>query len=661
MTSWTTIAAGLVMLLAIGSTAHAWQVPESARLYTPTQAERATIEEKIAELGRALDVARARREAAGFDGADAVADAEIAHKVAVWALKFQEFFDARDVGRTLRVLDKGLDRARALAEGRRPWAWAEGGTVRGYRSRIDGSVQPYAVVLPKVQEPDGGPSRLDVVLHGRDARLSEVRFFDAHDGEPAADGQTSMVLHVYGRGNNAFRWAGETDVLEAIRAVRIIYRVDSRRIVLRGFSMGGAGAWHLGLHHPSRWSSVEAGAGFTETIRYAKLVDPSETTRKLLRIYDAVDYARNAYNVPVAGYGGEVDPQAQASLNILEALQAQGVAMETKGLVTTAVGPDFRRIVGKGMGHAVDKDSAAQLKAFHDERAARGSDRLPRRIRFVTYTLKYPEVGWLKILRLGQHYVPATLDADLQGDVADVKTKNVAVLSVVRRPAETVRLDGREFPLPGEAGESAEAVFRRGRDGWRPLDAEQVRGVKTNIARVKHPGVQGPIDDAFTDAFLCIRGTGRPANPRVCEWAEARLVRFAAEWERWMRGTLTIKNDVDVTAQDVANHNLILFGDTGANSWIRDLAPEIGLTWNADECQLRGGVYPAQDHAPVLIQANPRNPLRYVVINTGPTFGAREFQGTNALLYPHLPDFAVFRIGPSEQVVAEGFFDEQWK
>ena len=29
--------------------------------------------------------------------------------------------------------------------------------------------------------------------------------------------------------------------------------------------MGGTGAWHLGLHFPSRWAAVEAGAGFVQT------------------------------------------------------------------------------------------------------------------------------------------------------------------------------------------------------------------------------------------------------------------------------------------------------------------------------------------------------------------------------------------------------------
>src|SRR5262249_58188933 len=97
---------------------------------------------------------------------------------------------------------------------------------------------------------------------------------------------------------------------------------DERRMVLRGFSMGGAGAWHLGLHHPSLWSSVEAGAGFTETRRYARLENLPDYQEKALHIYDAVDYAANAYNVPLAGYGGEDDPQRQASIQLQEALQS---------------------------------------------------------------------------------------------------------------------------------------------------------------------------------------------------------------------------------------------------------------------------------------------------------------------------------------------------
>lgn len=653
MPAWSSRLSLVFFLAAFATPAFAWQTPKkkAPQPYHATATERAAIEAKLGELTRAVESLGKQTK-----DEDALADVEIARKAAAWTLKFDEFFEARDVARTLKVLDKGLARAKELAEGRKPWAQATGGTVRGYRSKVDGSVQPYAVIIPARKS--AGKSRLDVVLHGRNATISEVRFIDSQDGKPAPADQEGIVLHVYGRGNNAFRWAGESDVFEAIDAVRRNYAVDDDKIVLRGFSMGGAGAWHLALHHPSRWSSAEAGAGFTETVRYAKLVDPSDTTRKLLRIYDSVDYARNAFDVPIAGYGGENDSQAQASLNILEALKAQGVPMKTEGLVTIAEGPDFRRIVGKGMGHAVDKESARLLKAFHDDRIPRGPVKPAERLRFITYTLKYPRVDWLTIHRLGEHYAAATLDADLKAGLATIKTGNVALLAVDRKVADRLRLDGKDFAL---AGSSPEALFRQTPGGWEALDEAEAKAVLANTAREKAPGVQGPIDDAFTTSFLCVRGTGKPVDPRVQAWAEARLKTFADDWERWMRGNLPIKDDTAVTEEDVKTHNLILFGDPGSNSWIKTLAPALGLTWTPTELKLRGKTYPAADHAPALIQVNPRNPLRYVVINSGTSFGEKEYKGTNALLYPHAADYGVFRMGVDETRVTEGFYDETWK
>ena len=38
-------------------------------------------------------------------------------------------------------------------------------------------------------------------------------------------------------------------------------------MLVRGFSMGGAAAWHFGAHFAGLWAAVAPGAGFTETSR----------------------------------------------------------------------------------------------------------------------------------------------------------------------------------------------------------------------------------------------------------------------------------------------------------------------------------------------------------------------------------------------------------
>lgn len=638
--------------------------------YEPSAAERGEIETKLAELTKALAALPVGEGAQR----DVLADVAIYQKAAAWTLRLNEFFAKKDVAATLKVIERGLERARQLADGQRPWASASGSSIHGYYSKVDGSVQPYALIVPPNLEKkdDAGDVpkryRLDVVLHGRGDTLNEVNFIQAHDGKATpADTEAAaggiFVLHVFGRTNNAYRWAGETDVFEAIAAVKRSHSIDDRRIVLRGFSMGGAGAWHLGLHHPSLWSSVEAGAGFSETKNYAKLKATPDDQVKGLRIYDAVDYAANAFNVPMVGYGGEDDPQRQASINIEEALKALGYTFKTEGLLTRGEGIDFLRVVGAKMGHKVDPASAKILKEFHDEHAKQGANLTPKRIRFVTSTLKYNQAAWLSVEQLEEHYRPASVEAELQGSLAVVsKIENVAVLGVERHVAESIRLGGQEFPLEGAVqGLLPSVYFQRDGDEWNQLDYDASRRLQENAERGKRRNLQGPIDDAFTGPFLCVRGTGKPWNPHVQKWADARLDQFAQDWARWMRGDVRIKKDTEVTPEDIETCHLVLFGDPGSNSLLARVLKDLPLGWTQTEVDL-AGQYRADSHAPVLITLNPLNPHRYVVVNSGHTFGAKEFTGTNALLFPYLGDYAVIQVdGTAGVTKTSGYFDESWK
>src|SRR5262249_27778676 len=142
-----------------------------------------------------------------------------------------------------------------------------------------GSVQPYAVTFPAAYGRQPGKNwRLDVELHGRDKTLTEVKFLTQYAGDkPAPKEQDFVLLQIFGRGNNAYRWAGEPDVFEAIHAFLAVERSLNResligltRVVLPGFSMGGAGTWPLGLHRPDQWCVLGPGAGFTATRGYVK-------------------------------------------------------------------------------------------------------------------------------------------------------------------------------------------------------------------------------------------------------------------------------------------------------------------------------------------------------------------------------------------------------
>ena len=121
-----------------------------------------------------------------------------------------------------------------------------------------------------------------------------------------------------------------------------------------------------------------------------------------------------------------------------------------------------------------------------------------------------------------------------------------------------------------------------------------------------------------------------------------------------------------MTDEDVRTKNLILFGDPGSNSVLAQIASKLPIRWTKDSVIAKGGAYSAEDHVPVLIYPNPLNPKRYVVINTGTTMSAADLEGTNALQYSRLGDYAIVKLskqpdGAIGSVETAGFFDESWR
>ena len=127
-----------------------------------------------------------------------------------------------------------------------------------------------------------------------------------------------------------------------------------------------------------------------------------------------------------------------------------------------------------------------------------------------------------------------------------------------------------------------------------------------------------------------------------------------------MRGDIRVKNDAEVSPSDIANYNLVLFGDPGSNRLIAKVIGGLPIQWTRSEIVVGSQKFPTADHALVLIYPNPLNPQKYVVLNTGQTFSANRItSGTEAVFFPRLGDYAV--LSTSGAVKVAGFFDEAWR
>ena len=589
---------------------------------------------------------------------DLLPDVEIYEKAVRWALDYNEVYDGKaNPGGTVKaVLKTGLERAKAMKEGKTPWTTQTGLVVRGYRSKIDGSVQPYGLVIPKDYEAAGTKQhRLDFWWHGRGETLSEANFIQGRqtsngDFTPAG----AIVLHPYGRYCNANKFAGEVDTFECLDHAKKHYRIDESRIVARGFSMGGAACWQFSTHFPTLWCANAPGAGFAETPEFLKVfqnekVDPTWYEKKLWHMYNATDYAQNIFNLPTVAYSGENDSQKQA---------ADVMAREMK-----KVGLELTHIIGPKTGHSYEKAAKEELSKRIDAIAEKGkpsaSDR--KEIKFVTYTLRYNTCDPITVTGLEKHWERARVTATMEKASITIKTENVSSLRVYPvTDGTTITIDGQEVQKIAGNSLPHRSFFRKVKGKWEPNVAPRVEEL------AKKHGLQGPIDDAFMDSFVMVSPSGKAMNDKTGAWAEKEMKHAVDHWRKQFRGDAPVKKDSEISAEDIKNSNLILWGDPSSNAVLAKIADKLPIKWTDKGVTVGDTTYEAGTHVPLLIYPNPLNPAKYVVLNSGFTFREYDYLN-NARQVSKLPDYAVIDVTtPANarypgKVVRAGFFGEKWE
>ncbi|MBA61603.1 MAG: hypothetical protein CMJ76_04485 [Planctomycetaceae bacterium] len=604
----------------------------------------------------ALNIALELPQAQGALSADVAALV----KSVQWAVDLGEFYSPAHAGIARAVLAEAERRAALLARGENDWIQKTGLVVRGYYSSIDGSPQPYGLEIPEGFD-FSQPAPLYVWLHGRGDKTTDMHFIHqrmTRKGQIAPE--NAIVVHPFGRHCMGFKSAGEIDVLECVAHVSQQYKIDSRRIVLMGFSMGGAGAWHVGAHYADQWVAVGPGAGFAETKEYIKLKKedyPAEYVQTLWGMYDVPNYVRNLFNLPTIAYSGELDKQIQAAQIMEQAFRAEGAVLP--------------HIIGPGMGHRYHPDSLTEILALVDEAVRQGQSEIPKKLHLQTQTLRYNKMHWLTVHGLEQHWKDSRVDAEIvKPQFYEIRTSNVTALTldpVLRLGGTTIRIDGQTIQVPRTKPLQAESALHLSRtDGedqiWSRVP-DQPRGL------VKRSGLQGPIDDAFLSSFLVVLPSNKSVHPQVERWVHFELQHFLHRWKTLYRAIPKMKYDKDVSQQDMQNNNLIVFGDVKSNTLLQLIMNKqitLPLQWDKNSLMLGGKQYAAGSHVPVMIYPNPLFAEKYVVLNSGPTH-REAHDRTNSLQNPKLPDWAVIDLSETStaqapgRIVDAGFFNEAWK
>jgi predicted esterase len=212
--------------------------------------------------------------------------------------------------RMMNSAERGID----------PLAERTGFVRKAYRSKVDGTFQPYVVYLPgEVDRAKKYP--LLVYLHGSASDETNI------EGLRSFIPPGYIAVGPFGRGpsNGYSRDHAQDDIAEAIAAVERDYPIDTTRIVLFGFSMGGYGVYRTFYETPWKFRALAVFSGGPDLgAQYATGSNPPDFTQER--------NLRSFRNIPIFIFHGEKDMNVPiaATRGLVRKLQEVGARVELR-------------------------------------------------------------------------------------------------------------------------------------------------------------------------------------------------------------------------------------------------------------------------------------------------------------------------------------------
>ncbi len=544
------------------------------------------------------------------------------------------------------------------------------GFVRlAYRDRADGGPMFCRAYLPRHYDP-AKKWPMMVSLHGFNfdnppyVRWSGVD--QRHD--PNADYGDLIVLYPHARlagwvGSLSERDALQRNVLHCIELAKQRFPVDDDRLYLRGYSMGGIGAWHLGTRHPELFAALAPVYGAWDYRVFPKADDLeglSERARFRLERCSSFAQAEALLHTPVFMVHGDADEVVSVDLSRYATRMLQ------------RWGYPVRYWEQPGGGHGVECEDVL-LSWFLTQRRERD----PRRVRVRAAELRSATAHWVQIEQRVDPLAFMLADAEIMGpNTIRLDTENVAGISL--SPRGSLVDPSKPLEVIWNGTDRRVSRFERGRVTlW-------IQGYACAPGELcKRPGLEGPISDVINTPFAIVCGTmaSDPAMRQQCEQAALALRRH---WEGVQHWSPRHFRDTEISEADLAEYSLILIGGPDDNLVVQELREEVPLTIYEDKIVLDGRSFEARDAVVQLIYPHPLNPDRCVVITAansaeGMSLAVPHPPPTwinigNMPLIEHVPEDIDFVIadgrvvgeqqdgrGQKVHVIASGVFDHRWR
>lgn len=532
---------------------------------------------------------------------------------------------------------------------------------RTFISRIDGSVQYYAVVPmhPPADaiQTDAAPAMV-LTLHGASV---EAR------GQAGAYGHKDWT-HIVAPTNRrpyGFDWEewGRIDAMEVLEINQRRLNVDPNRTYLTGHSMGGHGTWTVGATLPDRFAAIAPSAGWVSFRSYGgapeyDLAVPIELMLdRAVKPSDTLGLSRNFLHYGIYILHGKADDNVPAS-------QARTMVQHL-----AEYHDDFALYMEPGAGHwwgnqCVDWPPLFEFLKRHTRPAIED-------VNHIEFATANPEnSAWSRWLGLEAQIIhgeisSATADLDRKERKFTIVTDNLArlALKVDHLPANEpidITIDEEDLPTVAWPDDGVIRLARSGSAG----DAEWMALDTSASAKLKGPHRYGPFKNAFDHQMMFVYGTvGTEEENR---WAYAKA-RFDAEtfWYRG-NGAVDLIPDTRFDPRREKDRGVVIYGNAETNAAWNKLLTTSPVQVRRGEIIIGDRSIPGDDLACLFIRPRPDSDMAAVAVVTGS--GVEGMRLTDRMPYflagVGYPDCIV--MGPEALsagipgVRAAGFFGLDW-
>jgi poly(3-hydroxybutyrate) depolymerase len=547
---------------------------------------------------------------------------------------------------------------------------------RTFLSRLDGSVQYYAVNPPPAATP------------------APAMFLSVHGAGVEAAGQAAayapkawgVLVSPTNRRPYGFDWEewGRSDALEVLDLAQQRYRTDPNRTYLTGHSMGGHGTWLLGATFPDRFAAIGPSAGWISFRTYARAGASPDTNSPMQAMLRRAAASGDTL--------GLVSNYLHHAVYILHGDADDNVPVSEARTMRERLGQfhrDFAWHEQPGAGHWWDASDepgtdCVDWAPMFDLFARRRIPALAE-TRLIQFTTVNPGVSsrcrWLTVdaqhLPLLPSHIVARCDPGRRRIIA--QTTNIARVSFevgsILPPGTpiAIELDGqklppRPWPAPAVVRKATtpgpSVAFERAGDQWREAAA-------ADLAR-KNPLRYGPFREAFSRRMLFVYATRGTAAENGWALAKARL--DAESFGYRGNGSVDVIPDTEYLAHPdraalgpaPAKRNVILYGHADAHAAWPLLLGQSPVQVRRGSVRIGTRELHGQDLGVLFLQPHPADPAALVGVVAGSGLpGLRLTERLPVFLAgPGFPDCLVVSTdmltNGIEGVRAAGFFGLDW-